>query len=189
MPDELDRPILAEFGRGRCINCGFLSKKDKANHDEDMHRVSVGERRSGQIRGRKIAHSVGSGLTEITNFAPFCSKRIISMVQLAEALPGFQETEQGEYHVWEGLSPLFGEDRHCPLWWPYREDLSPKEHLEEYRMRLLEDERRDYEAKTERSRRRFELILFGVAITAAIAQVVIAIIAIFVGPGVNIIVH
>jgi hypothetical protein len=180
MPDEFDRPVLAEFGKGCCINCGFLAKRDITLHNEDVRRVTVGERMAGKTRCLRVSHPAGTPEMETENFAPYCAKRVVDLVGEAKALDTYGEENEGQYHYWTGLSPLYRKDRNCPLWYPWREDLSPKEHLEEYRMRLLEEQRRAYEKRIEGERRRFELILFGVAIVAAASEVVVSVIAIII---------
>lgn len=47
-------------------------------------------------------------------------------------------------------------DRKCEAWYPYMPGLSPKEHYDQLMHKKLEKDRRDYEERTEESRRRYE---------------------------------
>jgi len=42
---------------------------------------------------------------------------------------------------------VFSKDRECEYWYPYTLGLTPKEHLEEVKMQLLENSRRDFELR------------------------------------------
>jgi hypothetical protein len=45
----------------------------------------------------------------------------------------------------EGASIVMDKDRKCPHWFKYQPTFSPREHLEEYKMQSLEQERRKFE--------------------------------------------
>jgi hypothetical protein len=89
MQEDLDRPSLAEFGRGRCVNCGFLSKKDTQDFMADLQPVSISERKAGEFRVQRWSFTVTAAISQATEFAPFCAKRVIALPKLAEAYPSF----------------------------------------------------------------------------------------------------
>jgi ElaB/YqjD/DUF883 family membrane-anchored ribosome-binding protein len=69
---------------------------------------------------------------------------------------------RGEYGEGEGPIPeasvlaIINRDRGCPEWYPYTPGFSPKEHLEELRMRQLEEDRRKHDLELARLQREAE---------------------------------
>lgn len=135
-----------EYGTGRCINCGYLGKKDTAGFGEMCFTVSAEDRTTGQLaRHSTLNVRPGQFIT-----VPWCFVGKVNLKEELDHLP-VQQTEE------ERIRSLIGKDRNCPSWYPWREFASPREQWEESVMLAMEERREKFEKRMEQERKDFEL--------------------------------
>jgi len=131
-----------DFGPGTCINCGFLCERTLGTHFLDCREVIVDDR----VRG-----SFGQALGG-TKRTIWCFARAANLRAEFEAF--------GDTPPEERMEAILERGRGCPRFFPYLEGFDPREHAAEQRAVEWEQNRRSYEEKVERERRRFEVVLF-----------------------------
>lgn len=155
---------LEDYGTGRCINCGFLGERLKASgsHNIECFGVTKQQRLHGQI--------TIEGYYEVV---PCC---FVGKYNLPEEL-GDISWMVPKYH--EKVSEIIGRDRHCEDWYTWREFLSPKDHYEEFKMRQLEQDRREWQKwmaeQAERERKQSDKMLLRWTILGIVLGVLLAI--------------
>jgi hypothetical protein len=139
---------LPEEQKGRCISCGFLAKRPSAQRvmPPDYYEVSLEERQQGQM----FLHIPDTFTGQIST-DPACLRRA---ADLAQEMSGTTNT---------AAATVLGKDRHCDKWHAYTPGLNPKEHLEEFKARELERERRRFELS-------ITVILGGLALASIFVQ-------------------
>jgi hypothetical protein len=131
-----------QFGKGRCINCGFLSKRSTDPMQPNLFAASGEDRLSGYL----INHR------GICTTCPWCFRG------KADFLAEMGTTEASGIDS-KKMFELISRDRNCQSWYPWTEFVTPEKHFEEFKMLQLEKERRGFELKMENDRKRFELEL------------------------------
>ena len=110
-----------KFGEGRCINCGFLGKKDRRPEASICYEASAVDR----ISGKFIETS--AGLTTV----PWCFlSKVYFHIELNEI--------SAQASDFDKVEELIKKERNCPYWYKYTEFVSPKEHYDEFKMMKLE---------------------------------------------------
>lgn len=123
--------------RGACYNCGFLSRKDVLNtHLTLFYEISEEDRTNGHFFPFS---SLG---------APRCFRGVDVGGEIRDStgLPDYPiRTEEHQQRQNAAGKKVLEAARECELWFPYTPGMSPKEHLEEYKMLQLEQERRGWQ--------------------------------------------
>jgi hypothetical protein len=137
-----------EYGTRRCINCGYLGKKDINGFNEECFTASAEDRVNGLLaRHRTLRISVGQFIT-----VPWSSVGKANLKEELDHLPIELSEEARTLNV-------IMKDRGCPSWYPWREFASPREQWEESVMLAMEDRQRKFEQQMEEARQGFELRL------------------------------
>ena len=161
---EFERPLeraVWQTLEGRCISCGYLCKRI------DLLTATVFEA-SAEDRSyfNLVSHPESPRSTRIWCFV-------------------YKETL---YEEFEKLTELYGRTRdnaqisgeiitrdiNCPKWISYKPFMSPKEHLEEFKMLELEQRREDFELKLEEINRQERKRTNGIMIGLTIALIIFA---------------
>jgi hypothetical protein len=133
------------YGTRRCINCGYLGKKDVNGFNEECFTASAEDRLNGRLaRHVTFRGAVGNFIT-----VPWC------FVGKADLKHEIDQTDTKGIEETRILSVL-EKDRNCPSWYPWREFTSPKEQWQESVMLAMEDRQRKFEEHMEETRRAFE---------------------------------
>lgn len=135
---------LEQWGKGSCINCGFLGKRDQRATYSMCYEASATERLGGWL-----TQQVGGIATR-----PWC---FVDKVRFYEELQAMGAQE----HQVDKVQELLKKARACPSWYPWREFLSPKEHFE---VKLQE--------RNERERKRTNWVMIGLTIALLIFSIV-----------------
>ena len=113
---------------GRCVNCGFLGKRDKNATVSACYEASAVDRLTGSL----------TSLGVLIATRPWCFVgKAFFHAELAEI--GAKEYEADK------VKELIEKDRNCSSWYKWTEFISPKEHFEELKMEELEQRRRKFE--------------------------------------------
>jgi len=120
---------LEQFGKGCCINCGYLGKRLIRATDSTCYEASDAERLAGRIE------PVGGHGTR-----PWC---FMDKVRIYEELAEIGAQE----HEADKVKQLLIKVRNCAHWYPYRLFLNPKEHYEEFKMYDFEKRREEFDLK------------------------------------------
>ncbi len=173
-----------EYGDDKCINCGYLGKKDTQGFGRECFIASAEERTTGNL-----AHHIIPGMSSLTT-VPWCFCGKFNLKDEVDQLDDPQINEVSR------IFSVLTKDRHCPSWYPWREFSSPKEQWDESVMLAMEKRQQDFEIQMEKERRGFEVrlqelnerdrkrtnrVMIGLAVAAvffAIAQVIVALAAI-----------
>ncbi len=143
-----------EFGTGRCINCGFLGKRDQQPTISACYEATSDDRRTGQLTELLGPHTSSRSITSRPKIATrawcFVHKAHFS-AELVDV--GAQESDADK------VLEVISKDRACPSWYPWREFSNPKEHFDESMTLALEQRREDFEERMEQKRRDFEVAL------------------------------
>jgi hypothetical protein len=135
---------LDEYGRGRCINCGFLGQRGKGSDSTECRGVSEEKRLKGEITLYKGSEEA----------LPCC---FVGAYDLFGELGGISYPEPG----YRGeLSEIIAKDRQCEHWYPWTEFRSPAQHYEEFKMKQLEEQR------TQSERLMHRLTIIAIVVTA-----------------------
>lgn len=132
---------LEQFGEGKCVNCGFLGKREARSTMSVCYEASIIDRLSGNLT------SYAGVVTR-----PWC---FVGEAFIGDELVENRTTEQD----YETMRRILRKDKNCPSWYKWTEFVSPKEHFEEYKMTQLELKRQEFEQQIEGDRRKFELEL------------------------------
>ncbi len=135
------------YGTGRCVNCGFLSKRSP-QFDEMCFHASKKDRISGVFSQH---HTLLGGKTSLRDTIPWC---FVGKADFLKELGGIKATV-----FTDKVLGVIERDRKCPSWYPWREFASPKEHFEESMMIAMEKRREKFEQQMEKDRKDFELKL------------------------------
>ena len=135
-----------EADQGKCRSCGFLSKHATKPQGIPPPRFYEAEHSERITVSAFFRHAIG--YREGVNTEPMCFRGKINLVELIAAETQPEIDRKLETEIWE--------DRKCEDWYPYMPGLSPIEHYDQLMMQKLEADRRDYEQRTEESRRRYE---------------------------------
>jgi hypothetical protein len=146
-----------QFGTGRCINCGFLGKRDKQNTFSMCYEASDIERQTGWLNLQ-----VGSIATR-----PWCFVGKVNFVEELQTM-GVQEIQADK------MGELLSKDRKCPSWYPWTPFRNPKEHFEELKVQQLEQARRIFELKLEKQNREERKRTNRIMICLAVAAIIFA---------------
>ena len=138
------------YGPGRCINCGFLSKRRVDKPIREFHEATGVDRANGSL------WTVENPFDAM----PWCFMRVGQFVRETEPYIADKEKDRSKpvpMAEWErAMRQIIGADRNCQSFYPWQEGLLPQEHYEELRMQQLEDSRRKFEGTMEQRRREFE---------------------------------
>ena len=153
MPDE-----------GRCISCGFLAKVCARPHVEGVfgHYEVSGDERQEPSTASSMALRAGTFVSGVRTDLVCFRQRSEFGDRLAT---GTLEQSLRNAEFRERLAT-----RGCAEWIKYVPDFSPKDHMTEQRIRLLEDDRKSFEKALASSGKR----LTWAAIIIGVAQVVAA---------------
>ena len=144
-----------QWGTGRCINCGFLGKRDKISSVSECYSATAVDRLTGILNEAKgdIVTPFGMGVQRaIISTYPWC------FIGKADFLTEL-ETTGAKVHQADKVQEILKRDRGCESWYKWTEFVSPKEHFEEFKMLQLEQKRQEFEQRIEADRRKFELEL------------------------------
>ena len=128
-----------DYGKGQCINCGFLGKRMRNPHFSECREATPWERAEGHIGDKG----------ESDRYMPWC---FINKAHLA------RETSElvDDRPITEKVGQVITRPRDCDGWYPWTEGLDPKEHYEEHKMRQLEESRRQFEQRLAEDKRNWE---------------------------------
>lgn len=130
-----------EYGKGQCINCGYLGKKDTEGYSK-IWTVSAEDRTTGQL----ARHLTFFGGSTHLNTVPWCLVGKANLKDEVDQL-GSQQTED------KRIFSIITKHRNCPSWYVWREFSSPKEQWEESMMLAMEKRREDFEKLMEKEKR------------------------------------
>lgn len=122
-----------EYGQGKCINCGFLGKRDNI-FGQECYTANADERTTGNL-----AHHIVPGIVQLDTI-PWC---FIGKANLKNEVDQFDSHSKGVSKTFDIITK---DSRNCP-WYPWTEYFSPKELFEVLKMQQLEDNRREFERK------------------------------------------
>ena len=135
-----------EYGHGKCINCGYLGKKDTLGLGQECYIANAEERTTGTLSHHII-------ITRMSlDTVPWC------FVGKADLNNEVDQLDSQIDRTARTLS-IITQDRNCPSWYVWREFSSPKEQWEESVMLAMEKRREDFEKRIEQDRQDFELKL------------------------------
>ena len=135
-----------EYGHDKCINCGYLGKKDTLGLGQECYIANAEERTTGTLSHHTI-------ITRMRlDTVPWC------FVGKADLNDEVEQLDSQIDRTTRTLS-IITKDRHCPSWYVWREFSSPKEQWEESMMLAMEKRREDFEQRVEKERKEFELKL------------------------------
>ena len=137
-----------EYGHGKCVNCGYLGKKDIEGFGEICFTASMEDRTTGQL----VHHNTFQGGLTSLDTVPWCFVGKANLKDEVDQLDS-QETED------KRIFNIITKRRDCPSWYPWREFASPREQWEESMMLAMEKRREEFEQRMEQERRDFELKL------------------------------
>ena len=146
------------YGTGRCVNCGYLGKRDGDLRISECYGVSEYDREFGTLdeyidpRPKTTIEIV----PKIKTF-PWCFVGKANLRRETEEL--FDEKDSEFSHDNVCIHKVLTVKRDCPSWYPWREFASPKEHFEESIMFAMEQGRKEFEQQMEQERKNFELKL------------------------------
>jgi hypothetical protein len=123
---------LEKYGEGKCINCGFLGKRESRFTISLCYEASAVDRLSGNF-------TEYGGLR--THVCCFLGKRMFF-----SDLEKLGLTDQ----TYSKIQEFITDDRKCEYWYQWTEFVSPKEHYEEYKMMKLEQDRNRFELRMQR---------------------------------------
>ena len=158
--------------KGRCITCGFLCRRDLINTHLSAYYEITKENREGARFFSIYEHH-----------APSCFRgaaQILDEIQAITGVYGIPRAENDESVAAQSsaASAVVHQNRQCPSWFAYTPGLGPKEHLEEFRIQQIEDDRKAFEMrlfeKEQQSQERWQKVGFWLAVAAvvlALAQV------------------
>jgi len=131
MPD-MSKPA----SKGRCIGCGFLCRRDIVNaHLSNLTEITRSDRNN-----HKFFHFTWRNDPECFRGVPI---RAEISVATRRTLYGPRPKDDAEADgIQEDTYRVLSKDRHCRLWHPYTEGLSPAAHLEDFKMQQLENNHR-----------------------------------------------
>jgi hypothetical protein len=121
--------------KGRCISCGFLAKRS-IDPTPSYYEIEQSERDTGHVWQH---HGAETGIYIQTE--PECFRHVASIRGEIQQIPDNNADKSA------AAKRVFSKDRECEYWYPYTLGLTPKEHLEEVKMQLLENSRRDFELR------------------------------------------
>ena len=118
---------------GRCVNCGFLCKlRRQADAEAIVYEATSYDRKNGTLyhhSGWPDKHDVQTQLTCFRNAANL-QKELVDTLAAAEQR-GMEATNKHTLAIIE-------KPRNCESWYPWTEYLSPREHLEEMKLKELQ---------------------------------------------------
>lgn len=133
--------------QGKCDSCGFLSKRLYSD-------IAQPECREASLYDRDFGMPPYLQNTT-TKIIPWCFVGEVGLHSEVEDLCATSGNPQNACLVAVIIS-----DRHCPMWFPWTEFLSPKEHFEKYQMTQLEQRQKEFQQTIEQERKDFDLKLF-----------------------------
>jgi hypothetical protein len=119
------------------------------------HRITRVEESHGQS-GQLWTH-VADTFTGPIQTEPACFRRVAAIRDEVQEISGNQNDLRA------AAKQVCEKDRGCQSWYPYTPGFTPKEHLEELQMGLLENARRDFELRLEKDRKEFDLKLLEIS--------------------------
>jgi len=132
-----------ETERGRCSTCGFLARPENYDWAEVPHMVR--RDRAYDLAGSPSDTTIQTPLSPNPFLRPVCllGERNLPGEWNAAAKAAVEELPPGNPQLAEvrgrtAGTRIYGADRHCPVWYPYSPGFSPKEHLEQRRLRDYE---------------------------------------------------
>jgi hypothetical protein len=138
-----------EYGTRRCINCGYLGKKDTTGFEEECFIASAGDRINGQLSShRTLRVSIGQFIT-----LPWCS---VDRANLKDEVDQLDSPQTENKRIFD----VIAKDRKCQWWYPWREFYSPKEMYADSMMLAMRKGQQDFEMQMEKDRKEFDLRLF-----------------------------
>lgn len=150
----------AEYGTGRCVNCGFLGKRSPKLDEKCFHA-------SGKDRtlGRLNEHDTFEGGLSNLSTIPWC---FVGKADFIEELADIGAM----VHQPDKVQEIIEKDRKCPSWYPWREFATPAEHFQESMMLAMDQRREEFELRLEelnrQERRRTNKVMICLAIAAVI---------------------
>jgi len=168
-----------EYGTGRCVNCGYLGKRDEDLRISECYPASEYDRSFGKLDTHII--SKGSGASVHFKTFPKCFVGKANLREEAAELFDDKDEELNKENVC--IHRIITAKRDCPSWYPWREFSSPKEMWEESVMLAMEERREKFELNLfDMSKRLAQnnhkiMVFLGIAaIIFAIVQVIVLLI-------------
>jgi hypothetical protein len=127
-----------DYGTGQCINCGFLGKRPIDPHASECHEASAWERANGHIGDYPWSPDI-----------PWC---FVGKCHLKKEVVALTDDRKADRKVFEVIT----RHRACEEWYPWTEFLSPRDHHEEFKMKQLEESRKQFEERMEENRREWQ---------------------------------
>ena len=146
-----------EYGTGRCINCGYLGKKDTNVHTSECYEASTFERISGTLLKHMGAPTDPSTHRPQIQTFPWC---FVGKAYIHDEVDARFAEMEGKEDKTVCVFNVISKSRDCPSWYPWREFATPKEHFEKSMMLAMEQKREEFEKQMEQDKREFELKLF-----------------------------
>ena len=150
--------MFEQFGKGKCINCGFLGKRDCISSVSICYEATSVDRLEGQLTEYRMEPTQSGGMTNraLLRTLPWC---FIGKAGFLVEL----EVEGARDIQPDKVRDIIRKDRKCEFWYPWTEGKPPKEHLEKLEMMQLEQNRREFEQRMEKERKEFDLKLFEIS--------------------------
>jgi hypothetical protein len=160
---QLQRPSNYDVWKklkGRCISCGYLCKRIDLMTSTN-YEASIEDRNYGNL----LSHPESQRQTRI-----WCYRNI--QVLYKEYLRLTNEYRSAKDNA-EINFEIITRDIKCPLWFEYVPFMSPKEHFEEQKLQLLEQDRRKFESKLTGKYNRALIVLTIALLIIAVLQIVV----------------
>jgi len=143
-----------QWGRGRCINCGFLGKRDCVSSISVCYEATAADRLAGQLTEYRMEPTQHGGMTNraLLRTYPWC---FLGKAHILDELNSIGAKD----HQTDKVQQIIQKDRQCGSWYPWTEFRTPKEHFEEFKMLELEQRREEFEKHMEENRKEFEFKL------------------------------
>ena len=130
------------FGTRRCVNCGYLGKRDNISSVSICYEATAIDRQTGMLTktmGMPTGAPAIGGRHDIPT-RPWC---YVGKAHFQEELEAMGAKE----HEADKVREVIEKDRNCISWYPWREFSTPKEHFEESMMLAMEERREKFDLK------------------------------------------
>ena len=171
MQDDAEPTIFENPGwilknRGRCASCGFFGKHALVRDVPTPNYYECDNQ--ARLSGRAFQHPAGALYGDIQT-EPVCFVGKIWMVtESANEQLNYPDRE----HALKAV--IDKPDRNCSRWYPYTPSFGPKEHLEEFKMQQLEQDRREFQRKLSDTEQRSQSRAQKVGVSLTIAAIILA---------------
>lgn len=140
--------LYAQSERGRCRSCGFLAKHPVAGTSlptPRFYEIERYERKLGTTYVQLFMHRPDMAAHGYVQVELACFVEIDDLMADIRDIPATNADFQGQRV--DAAVDAIAKERRCSAWYPYSAGFSPIQHYEEYKMHLLEADRRDFDLR------------------------------------------